>query len=308
MKTRVAVSNFSLDLSHFKSFEDLNNSLSKLKDVQSLLPQKKVEFYAGNDIIEHSGFGLSLIQQLDNFQFMGDLGLKGMLLNTLYQSHLSGFNLSLSTNELMVKSGVMPKVGDDAGYIMYVPHLNIARNYKFKGKIEFAAYYEELLSTHPVSNESYFERASSHFSNLLYQSECGETLDRVTDGFCNYSVAFTRCLKALNDLSPIAERSTLDKIRTIGAKAGYECTEEGESHQNFKYPFDYNNVSYPSLGCQYHLKPSGNNDDGDSSFHHKRLYFGFIPLNAKEWKIAVAAIGPHISTYDLTDRYAKQRR
>lgn len=308
MKTRVAVSNFSLDLSHFKSFNELNSSLAKLKDVQSLLPQKKVEFYAGNDIIEHSGFGLSLMQQLDNFQFMGDLGLEGMLLHTLYQSHLLGFDLSLSTNELMVKSGVMPKVGDEAGYIMYVPHLNIARNYKFKGKIEFAAYYEELLSTHPVSNESYFERASSHFTNLLYQSECGETLDRVTDGFCNYSVAFTRCLKALNDLSPIAERSTLEKINAIRARAGYACTEEGSSHANFKYPFVYNDISYSALGCQYHLKPSGNNTDGDSSFHQKRLYFGFIPLDTHKWKIAVAAIGPHITTHNNNDRYARPRR
>ncbi|MFA0074904.1 hypothetical protein [Vibrio cyclitrophicus] len=291
MKTRVAVSNFSLDLSHFKSFDDLNDSLSKLLDVKTLLPQKKVEFYAGYDITEHCGFGLSLTQQLDNFQFMGDLGLQGLLLNTLYQSHLLGFNLSFSTDELMAKSAVMPKAGDEAGYVMYIPHLNIMRHHKFKNKGEFDTYYEELLSTHPVNSESYYERASSHFTNVTYQADCRKTLDNMGDGGINsFSKAITKCLKALNDHK--SEMKIPQDLDILGHMADCDCSPQGSNGKG-DMKFSFPEISENDVNCEYHLKPHSSNDSKDSNYYHKRIYFTFANIQG-DIRTFVASIGPHL--------------
>ncbi|TOE96885.1 hypothetical protein CGJ31_24375, partial [Vibrio parahaemolyticus] len=61
------------------------------------------------------------------------------------------------------------------------------------------------------------------------------------------------------------------------------------------------------LTCQYHLKPSDNNTVGDDTFYQNRIYFGFYPVGEKLWKVAVAAIGPHINTDNEDDRYAKPK-
>jgi hypothetical protein len=291
MKIRVAVSNFSLDFSHFASFDELNNSLSKLKDVQDLLPQKKIEFFAGNDIIEHCGFGPSFTQQLENFQFGNDLGLQGTLLNMLYQTYLLGFDLSLSTDELMAKANVMPKAGDTAGYIMYVPHLNLVRNHKFKNKIEFDCYYEKLLSTHPVSSESYYERASSHFTNIIYHSECGNTLDNIGDGGINsFSITITKCLKALNDHK--AQKKIPEDLRIIGHMAGCDCTTQGSNGKK-DMKFYFPEISEDDVNCEYHLKPKHSNDPRDNNYYHKRIYFTFSEFEG-EIRTFVASIGPHL--------------
>lgn len=143
---------------------------------------------------------------------------------------------------------------------------------------------------------------------MFFQEEAGSTLNKVDDGFCNYTIAFTKCMIALNDFSPTGIISTKDKVKHINALTTYECTEEGNSHQNFKFKFSENDKVVNSLDCQFHLKPSENNRVGDQTFYHKRLYFGFFPIDTNQWQVAVAAIGPHITTHNKEDRYEKPRR
>ncbi|HCE2477905.1 hypothetical protein [Vibrio parahaemolyticus] len=291
MKTRVAVSNFSLDYSHFSNFDDLNKSLSQLKSVQKLLSQNKIEYYVGKDILEHGGFGTSISQQLDNFEYGGDVGLHAALYNMLYQSHLSGFNLSLTTDELMAKSAVFPKAGDTAGYIMYIPYLNIARNYKFKDRVEFGVYYERMLQVHPVSSESYYDRASSHFANIVYHSDCGDTLDEMGDGGINsFSIAITKCLKALNDYK--AQMKIPEDLNILGHMADCDCSNQGKNGKD-DMKFSFPEISENDVNCEYHLKPNSSNDPKDSTYYHKRIYFTFADIKG-EIKTFVASIGPHL--------------
>ncbi|EJT1897566.1 hypothetical protein NV115_004698, partial [Vibrio alginolyticus] len=104
MKSIVSVSNFSLDKRKFSNPLELDASLSLLTNVLTLFHQDKVEYYAGNDILEHKGFGPSFIEQASNFSYAGDKGVQAFLYSKLYQSYLNGFNLSLSTDELMTKA------------------------------------------------------------------------------------------------------------------------------------------------------------------------------------------------------------
>ena len=292
MKTAVAVSNFSMDKSHFKSFDELNKSLSRLADVQALPNQTQVEYYAGNDITSHAGFGPSILRQLENFEFGGDVGLLGTLLNVLYQSHLFGFNLSLTTDELMASAANFPKDGDEAGYILYVPNLNLVVNHKFKDKQEFDSFYEDMLSKHPVDSESYYERASSHFTNITYHSECGETLNAMGDGGINsFSIAITKCLKALNEHK--AQMKIPEDLNILGHMADCDCSTQGSNGKG-AMKFSFPDISKENdINCEYHLKPNSKNDPKDKIYYHKRIYFTFAVIDG-EIKTFVASIGPHL--------------
>jgi hypothetical protein len=308
VKTIIGISNFSLDKSHFFNFAELESSLMALQNIKSSFNQAKLGFLVGNDIAHNSGFGNSLYSQIKNFEFGGDIGIQTSFQIKLHQKYLKGFDLSLTTDELESKSLEDVNVAEGINYIIYTPSLLVLKSKHFKNQTDFSLYYEKILGEYPTDNRSYYERAISHFTNLIYHPECFDTLSRVTDGFIHYSEAFVICLKALNKFSPTIIVDTNDKIRAINSATPYDCTSEGNSHPNFKFEFTHKNKKIVALNCEYHLKPSGNNNIGDGSFHHKRLYFGFIPIENNQWRVAIAAMGPHINTNSTNDRYQSQKR
>lgn len=295
LKTIIALSNFSLDEKLFSSFEDLNRSFLNLQQVKSNFNQDAVDFFVGNDILDIDWLGLSLTTQLKNFSFGQDKGVQGSFMSKLYDRYLHGFDLSYTTEELRKRSLEEPDINGNINYILYTPFLTVSESLSFKDNESFSDHYEKILSKYPVSNSSFYKRATSHFTNLIYHRDCSETLDRVADGFINYSTSFVTCLRALNEFSPTNIIDTKIKIKTINAATPYECTEEGSPHRNFKFSFAHNNRVFKSLNCEYHIKPSANNSAGDTSFHHKRLYFGFIPIADNKWRVAVAVMGPHLN-------------
>ena len=217
---------------------------------------------------------------------------------------MSGFKKDYTTSELELLASNQPDTSKLLSGILYLPALSLPGHQSFDKKKSFEEYYEFILGHYPVDNESFYKRTTSHFTNIMYQSESETTLDRVDDDFINYSIAFTQCLKALNDSSPTNTLTFPKTLNDIATKAKFKCTPEGNSHKNFKFEFTYNKIEIPALDCQFHLKPSEKNKKGDGSHNHKRLYFGFFPTNENEWIIAVSAIGPHITTHNDDDRYA----
>lgn len=307
MKTIVGISNFSFDTPHFSSFDALEAQFNNFKSLLTDYNQKKVLIAVANDIAKDKWFGLSIDEQINNFEFGTDIGALTRFKMLLDRSYLRGFDRSFTSVELKEKARKAPCTTNKENTILYAPKILVAGYSNFKDRVSFCTHYEYILGHFPIDNKSYYEKAVSYFDNLIYHDDCNDTLNRVDDGFCNYTVAFTKCLKALSESSPTNIISTEGKLGDIASKAQYKCTPEGSSDKNFKFKFNYDGVSYSALDCQFHLKPSDRNTKGDRSHNHKRLYFGFIPINATEWKIAVAAIGPHISTHNSGDRYASQK-
>ncbi|ELD1798667.1 hypothetical protein QXB72_002456 [Vibrio fluvialis] len=307
MRTLIGISNFSFDNQNFFSFNCLVEQFEKIKNLQGKFPQHNVSLALANDILRNDYFGNSIEQQFTNFSFGNDRQAIIAFKARLDRNYFSGFNKSYTSEELKELS-LTPDEVNRICCTLFAPKVLTANYSSFKRLDDFSDYYEYILGNHPIDESSYYERAISHFTNLVYHADCESTLSRVTDGFCNYSIAITKCLKALNDSSPISNSSTQGKLSEIRAKVTYNLTAEGYSHPNFKYAFSYSGTNYASLDCQYHLKPSDRNQKGNSSFNHKRVYFGFIPLSTNSWKIAVAAIGPHISTHDQNDRYALPKK
>ncbi|MBY8160017.1 hypothetical protein KW508_18635 [Vibrio fluvialis] len=310
MKSIVSVSNFSLDKRKFSNPMELDASLSQLTNVLTLFHQDKVEYYAGNDILEHKGFGPSFIEQANNFSYAGDKGVQAFLYSKLYQSYLNGFNLSLSTDELMTKANTFALKNDKESYMLYAPCLDLYRGNVIKDLNDFALHYENLLSYYPIDEESYYNRAKSHFDNILFHHDTAYTLTRVEGDFKDFSISFTNCLSALNDFSPTDIAGAEERKRATNSITKYKCTGQGYPHKNFKFDFPHpsgDETQEFELTCQYHLKPSDNNTVGDDTFYQNRIYFGFYPVGEKLWKVAVAAIGPHINTDNEDDRYAKPK-
>ncbi|SGY86590.1 Putative uncharacterized protein [Moritella viscosa] len=307
MKTIIGISNFSFNKSHFGSFQELNEQFSYFQVLKKSYKQAKVSFSIGTDITKDKYFGSSVEEQICNFEYGTDVGIQTAFRTRLHREYLNGFELALTTDELKEKALKVPDEENKENYILFTPVHSIADCKSYNNDETFRNYYEYILGHFPVDNESFYERVESHFTNLIYHPDCGTTLDRVTDGFCHYSIAFTTCLRALNDFSPTDVSSTRDKVRSIKALTNYDCTPENDTHIHFKFDFNHNKTLFSALDCQYHLKPSDRNIKGDGSFNQKRLYFGFIPINVTEWKIALASIGPHITKHDSRDRFAPQK-
>ncbi|TKG13281.1 hypothetical protein [Vibrio lentus] len=305
MKTIVGISNFSFESQKFSSFQQIQNQLSKLKELQGKFDQHGVSLSIATDILKNKYFGRSLETQFNNFAFGGDRQNIIAFRSRLERGYFNGFNKQY-TSEALRKLASEP---DEVGRVcctLYAPTVLISGSSNFKSVEGFSSYYEDVLGKYPIDESSYYLRAKSHFTNLIYHADCRATLDKVDDGFINYSVAFTVCLKALNGFDPSDEPSTRGKIKVINALTAYDCTPENGSHKNFNFDFTHGGKEFTDLDCQYHLKPSENNGKGDDSFNQKRLYFGFLPVADKSWKIAVAAIGPHINN-GPGDRYAKPK-
>lgn len=290
MKTVIGISNFSFEFQHFSHFNEIQEQLSKLKELQSQFSQSGVSLAIASDILKDKYFGQSLDTQFKNFSFGRDRIIVGAFKSRLERGYFRGFSREYTGEEL--KSLAMaPNEDELICCTLYAPKVLISGSSSFKTIKDFSSYYEKILGDYPISEDSYFERASSHFTNLVYGDEARTSMDEVDDGFCNYSISFTKCLKALNDFSPTDIVGTKQKIAHINSMTSYACTPEGSSHNNFKFDIG----GHLQLDCQYHMKPSQRNVKGDGSFHHKRLYFGFLPSNNSTWKVAIAAIGPHIN-------------
>lgn len=310
MKTIIALSNFTLDRTHFRTFSELEQSLSNLEGIKSQFKQAEIEFSVGTDILSHSGFGPSIMDQLENFSYCEDQQVIGALVQTLFQKYLIGYTLSSTTDELMLAAQTPISNASKQHHILYVPFLNIVRNRLFTNYEEFSEHYEKVLANYPTSHTSYYERAKSHFDSILFHHDAAYTLTRVEGDFKDFSVSFTTCLSALNTFSPTNISGAEERRRATNSLTKYKCTGQGYSHENFKFDFPHpsgDETQGFELTCQYHLKPNDNNIVGDDTFYQNRIYFGFYPIADKLWKVAVAAIGPHINTDNENDRYAKPK-
>ncbi|CAG9426937.1 TPA: hypothetical protein ACS78B_000419 [Providencia alcalifaciens] len=307
MNIIIGFSNFSFECYHFNNFDEVEEQFSKLKRLQDQFKRDSVTLSLANDILDDQYFGHSLRQQFDNFSYGKDRLIVSAFISKLHREYFSGFNKQ-HTGEKLKEISASPDVDNHLWCALYAPNgFNSADAlHLISTTDDFYFFYEYLLGNYPINEKSYYTRAKSHFKNIEYHADCEATLSRVSDGFCNYSIAITQCLRALNDSSPFTDRNFLRLTRSIGSKAGYDCTPQGHSHKHFQFKFEYNGHIYPNLNCNYHLKPSKRNNEGDTKHYHKRIYFGFIPINESEYKIAIAAIGPHISTHDSQDRYAPE--
>ncbi|MDF6015577.1 hypothetical protein [Vibrio harveyi] len=292
MKTIVSVSNFSLDTRRFSNAIELDASLSQLRNVQSLFRQDKVEYCAGNDILEHNGFGPSFIEQADNFSYAGDKGVQAFLYTKLYQSYLYGFDLSFSTDELMEKANRLVLEEGNESYVLYVPKLVIYRTNVVKDVDSFSHHYENLLSKYPIDEQSYYDRAKSHFDSITFHSDCGDTLKAMGDGGINsFSIAITKCLKALNEYQ--ATMKIPEDLEILGHITNFDCTTQGKNGKE-DMSFVFPEISKTNkVNCEYHLKPHSSNDPKDNKYYHKRIYFTFANVGGRV-KTFVASIGPHL--------------
>ncbi len=306
MKTLIGISNFSFESQRFISFGDIKNEFAKLKSLQGKFSQVGVSLSIATDILKDQYFGHSIETQFNNFTYGRDKQAIIAFRMTLERSYFNGFEKRYTSDELK-ELAKFPDENRRLCCTLYAPKEQLSGLSSIKSIGCFDSYYEYILGSYPIDEDSYYQRATSHFNNIIYHDDCKYTLNRVPDGFCNYSIAITKCLKALNSLSPMSGSNTQKHLTDIATKAQYKCTPEGKSHKHFKFDFQYNGTSYPKLGCQYHLKPSDRNTKGDGSHNHKRIYFGFIPIGGNKRKIAVAAIGPHITTHDSSDRYAPEK-
>ncbi|ELK8507673.1 hypothetical protein R5E07_000247 [Vibrio vulnificus] len=307
MRTIIGVSNFSFDVSHFYSFKELDDQFKRFGLLKDEYVLEKVTISVAKDISKDKWFGLSIEEQLKNFEFGEDKGVITQFKLLLDRTYLRGFDRTYTSKELKQNAKKGACLVERTNTILFVPKIYVGGYPYFRIPSEFYDHYEAILGEFPIDSESYYERAISFFDNIIFHGDCRSTLDLVDGNFCDFTISFTKCLRALNDYDSKGVLSTTDRVDQIDKLTAYDCTNQGSSHKNFKFDFEYQGKRIEALDCQYHLKPSDNNKKGDATFYQNRIYFGFFPLSEIEWKIAVAAIGPHINDGSGT-RYQKPKK
>ncbi|HAS7093647.1 TPA: hypothetical protein I7343_19015, partial [Vibrio cholerae] len=203
-----------------------------------------------------------------------------------------GFTLTFSTDELMERANRFVLEECNESYILYAPCLNVYRVNVINSVDDFYSHYENLLSKYPVDEHSYYNRAKSHFKKITFHSDCGDTLKRIGDGgIKNFSIAITKCLKALNEYQ--AQMKIPEDLTILGGLAGCDCTTQGKNGKD-DMKFIFPEISTKNeVNCEYHLKPYSSNDPKDNKYYQKRIYFTFANVGGCI-KTFVASIGPHL--------------
>ncbi|KIP65426.1 hypothetical protein SN11_25145 [Vibrio harveyi] len=292
MKVQIGISNFSFNTPHFASFTELTQQFLAFKGLREAYMQESVSFIVANDIREDKYFGLSIDEQIQNFEFGGDRGMKIAFQQRLYRDYLRGYDFtSHSSQDIKEKAKIELESTAKEYPILYVPTIPISGHRFFRNQIEFAEHYETTLALFPISEKSYFTRAKSHFSNITFHTNCESTLDDIGDGgIANFSITITKCLKALN--SHQAEMKIPEDLSILGHLAGCDCSTQGKNGKE-DMKFSFPEISESDVNCEYHLKPHSSNDSKDETYYHKRIYFTFAQIEG-EIKTFVASIGPHL--------------
>ncbi|MGR5242548.1 hypothetical protein ACPV36_16760 [Photobacterium damselae] len=291
MKIIVGISNFSFESQRFSSFVDIQNEFTKLKALQGKFNQLGVSLSIATDILKDRYFGHSIETQFNNFSYGNDKSAVIAFRMKLERGYFSGFDKSYNSEELKCLAS-RPDEDNHLCCTLYAPKVLISGLSSIKSINDFDSFYETILSCYPINEDSYYQRAISHFNNIIYHSNCGETLKKINDGGINkFSITITQCLKALNQHQ--AQMKIPEDLSTIAALAGCKCTTQGgKGKDDMKFYFP--EVSETNkINCEYHLKPHKSNDPGDSSYYHKRIYFTFSYIDGK-YRTLVASIGPHL--------------
>ncbi|EJE8673524.1 hypothetical protein M5236_002158 [Vibrio parahaemolyticus] len=292
MKVEIGVSNFSFDVPHFSSFAELTRQFIEFENLRERFTQNSVNIVIANDITKNKYFGLSVEEQIKNFEFGGDRGIQVAFQQRLYRQYLKGYDYtSYSSEDLKLKAKTELSEETTTYSLLYVPKIPISGHRFFRNNIEFSEHYERTLSLYPIDEESYYMRAKSHFTNITFQSDCCSTLANIGDGgINNFSQSITKCLIALNNHQ--AEMKIPQDLDILGIMAECDCSTQGSNGKaNMKFSFP--EISPNDVNCEYHLKPNKSNDPKDSTHYHKRIYFTFADIQG-DIRTFVASIGPHL--------------
>ncbi|ELB2105564.1 hypothetical protein QNZ87_004795, partial [Vibrio parahaemolyticus] len=85
MKVEIGVSNFSFDVPHFSSFAELTRQFIEFENLRERFTQNSVNIVIANDITKNKYFGLSVEEQIKNFEFGGDRGIQVAFQQRLYR-------------------------------------------------------------------------------------------------------------------------------------------------------------------------------------------------------------------------------
>lgn len=288
MNLKVCISHFSLPDSHFNSYAELLSGLDNLKDYINRVNYVGSECVIDSNILELDYYGLTLKQQLSNLTNQDPM-VYGTLLGKLYQDYFNGKDFEeLKDNQDHYKNEL-----EGHCYRAYTPSLNFEEMVSIRNYEGYQSQYELLLGEFPISIDSYLNRAKSRYKNLIFHSGCLEKMESFDGDFCSFTISFTECLTALDGYSPTEEVDSRTNITHIKSLTAYDCSEEGTSRPELKFKFPSTDNNEIELNCEFHLKPSKSNTEGDSRFYQNRIYFGFYPRDL-ERVIAVASIGPHL--------------
>jgi hypothetical protein len=278
----------------FKSVLDIEDNLHLLANFIKKQKLNSTGYLVDNNIIFRSVNDSPSIYDQYTSMISNDPQLLSVFFSKVYDSY---FN-QLTWDDLPNSYGLDPdksifNVLYSRGFIS--PDLE--PGFKVSSEEDIFGCYDYLLGNYPVSIASYWKRATSRFSNLTFHSSCQKTLETVQDGgFCDYSISFTDCLNALNQLDPTSDSN--DNVKRAQSLSKFECSVQGKlggKKDVFKFDFVVDGEAFIKLNCEYHLKPSQHNFPGNSKHYHNRVYFGFIPQGGV-YKVVVAHIGGHLPT------------
>lgn len=294
MKIKIFISHFSLPESHFGSYDKMMGDLEKLGRHKTQFDYPDSSCVVDSNLFDLNYYGLTLKQQIDNL-CNNDPMIYGTVLNIVYSKYFANHDFVSLRDE----AGEWQSSNELCKCYAYTPSLEFNNMESISGIKSFLVHYDDILGKFPVSTEAYFNKAVARYKNLVFHEDCLSSMNDFDGDFCNFTISFTRCLSALDSISPTSEYDPNANISYIKTLTPYDCTSEGCSRPELSFKFksgeldEYGAPLFIKLNCEFHLKPFDSNNPGDSRFYQNRVYFGFLPKGDKRL-IAVASVGPHL--------------
>ncbi len=173
--------------------------------------------------------------------------------------------------------------------------LGVYADYQVSDLQELNDFYEYFLREHPVSEQSFVDRAKKYFLNLDWSNDIAITMrshgksssqasygQAPTIGICGFSYGVFDTLKTLNDID-LSNKSTQAILGEIAASSGFQCTAQGGNKSHLRFD---------NINCEFHVKIHTNNTN-DGVYYQDRVYFGFAPT-CDSRRIYVAHSGQHL--------------
>jgi len=309
MEANVYFSHFSLDLEKWNQEGECQNILASLR---GLLSQIQVSTY-GKVIIPDRWHEViisakNIFEYIRDDIFKGDDQLFGAVLKQIYDETLRGCkneNITTIIASERISSG-QPS-GDNLGFFAALKYTtnwdNIPNEYHVSCESDLRKLAEQFMRDFPVDEESFTERAKKVFNNLEFHADVAVTMRThgkvnskakygaaAITGITGFSQSVVKALSALNQVT-LAGKTTRQIQAEVSAISGFDCSPQG----NGKSALDakWVEMGVTDIDCQYHVKISKSNREGDNTFYQDRIYFGF-KNDAAGKKIFVIHSGWHL--------------
>ena len=175
----------------------------------------------------------------------------------------------------------------------------IEQQYCVYSRNDWYDFHRYFLGLYPISEEHFTQCCTKYFPKLHFHEGISQSLGTLERGsLTDFSKTIVQSLSCLNDDFEKCRipNNIPETLRRFSTMSGIETTNEGNAERRDALSFTFITQDEQEIPvyCEPHMKLSGSDSRGDSSYRFNRIYFHPGKPEIADGKILVGHIGNHL--------------